>query len=85
MTDAHLLVCADCECVFESPVPVVERHGLDTPPYEVYDACPLCYGSCLAEAFECEGCGEIVTGQYVQLESGERYCDCCFTIRNLLD
>lgn len=39
-----MLVCAECGHLFEEPRRVVDRHGLDTPPYEVTYVCPSCYG-----------------------------------------
>ena len=59
---------------------MIDRHGLDTPPYEEYDACPACLRWTFAEAFPCELCGEIITGDYISLRSGERYCDACYTL-----
>lgn len=36
-----MMICVECERVFDQPNHIVERHGLDTPPYEEYDGCPL--------------------------------------------
>lgn len=37
--------CLDCDCIFENPKKFIERHGLDTPPYEEFFGCPVCGGS----------------------------------------
>lgn len=37
--------CRECKKYFDSPLRCVERHGLDFPPYEVFYACPICYGN----------------------------------------
>lgn len=29
-----MMICVECERVFDQPKHIVERHGLDTPPYE---------------------------------------------------
>ena len=29
-----MLICVECEQVFDQPRHIVERHGLDAPPYE---------------------------------------------------
>lgn len=29
-----MMVCLDCESLFERERAITERHGLDTPPYE---------------------------------------------------
>lgn len=36
--------CSECEREFEEPKKYVEKHGLDTPPYEEYFGCPYCGG-----------------------------------------
>lgn len=37
--------CEDCGREFDDPAKWVERHGLDTPPYEQFYGCPYCYGN----------------------------------------
>lgn len=36
--------CVDCERKFEHPDVRVEKHGLDSPPYEEWNCCPYCGG-----------------------------------------
>lgn len=49
--------CHECGSTFEEPKHYTERHGLDSPPYEEYNACPLCAGS-YDDAEQCTVCGE---------------------------
>lgn len=80
-----MLICGDCGIVFERPERVIEQHGLDTPPYEEYDACPACYGMCILDAMVCDCCDGFIDSAYVQIESGERYCAECYTVRNTME
>lgn len=34
--------CLDCNCIFEEPRSITEKHGLDSPPYEICSVCPVC-------------------------------------------
>lgn len=38
-------VCLECEKHFHSPRHYIEKHGLDTPPYEEWYGCPYCSGA----------------------------------------
>ena len=80
-----MLICVECGAVFEQPQHVIERHGLDTPPYEEYDACPNCGGSNLHEARRCDVCGNWITGGYVLTIDGCRICDDCYTRHDVED
>lgn len=64
---------------------MIERHGLDTPPYEEYDACPHCAGVNLHTARRCDLCGEWLTGGYIKTLDGLRICDGCYTTRDVED
>lgn len=62
-----------------------ETHGLDAPPYEVWELCPVCRGTRVIEGFRCDLCGETITDRFAELDSGARYCgECCHT-RELSD
>ena len=37
-----MYVCKECGHLFEEPRKMVERHGLDSPPYEEFNVCPSC-------------------------------------------
>lgn len=71
-----MFVCCECGNVFEEPVYWEETHNLDAPPYEQWSGCPHCGGS-YAETYECDCCGDWITGDYVKTDNGERYCENC--------
>lgn len=79
-----VFVCVECGELFEEPRHFVETHGLDYPPYEEWNGCPECAGMFI-EAFKCDCCNEYITGDYIELDSGEKYCDNCFISRELKD
>lgn len=62
----------------------VEKHGLDTPPYERIAVCPNC-GGMFCTATVCDGCGQVITSEYVRIMDGRCYCDGCFTMHELGD
>lgn len=35
-------ICNSCGSLFEKPKRMVEKHGFDTPPFEVWLLCPYC-------------------------------------------
>lgn len=78
-----MFVCGDCGAAFEKPLRSVERHGLDTPPYEELDVCPSCYGMCILEALFCDGCDAVITERYIELDNGARFCSECYAIKNI--
>lgn len=80
-----MYVCADCGSVFAEPKRVIETHGLDTPPYEEYNACPDCYGMCIVETFTCDCCDEHIRDAYILVNNGERYCSDCYTSQNITE
>ena len=82
----NMFVCIECGRIFNEDEVVVweERHGLDTPPYEPWSGCPSCKGD-YVEAYLCDGCDEWITGQYVKLSNGERFCENCFCIMEIDD
>ena len=38
-------VCLECGKQFSFPKHYIEKHGLDTPPYEEWYGCPYCAGA----------------------------------------
>lgn len=45
-----MYICDNCGAVFPEPLTVYEKHGLDRPPYEAWQACPECRESgCIDE------------------------------------
>ena len=69
-------VCLDCGYVFDKPIVWVEKHGLDTPPYEQFNGCPKC-GGAYTEAHKCDCCNEWITDDYIKV-GDKRYCDNCY-------
>ena len=79
-----MLVCLDCYRTFNEDeiADWYETHGLDSPPYEHFSGCPYCHGA-YAETHRCDCCGEwIDTDTYVEI-GDEKYCENCFTIKNI--
>lgn len=79
-----LFVCLECGNVFAEPVHWEETHGLDSPPYEHFSGCPLCYGS-YVQAYQCDCCGSWMTDGYIKTDDGKRYCGNCFCNMELGD
>lgn len=71
-----VFVCIECGRTFETPDYWTETHGLDTPPYEEFSACPYC-GSDYTEAKRCDCCDEWISDDYIKTEDGKRYCNNC--------
>ena len=51
--------CRDCGATFEKPKSYIERHNLDTPPYESFKICPVCNSNSIFEKnlTHCRCCG----------------------------
>ena len=79
-----MYICKDCGKLFLKPKKYVEKHNLDTPPYEEWNGCPFCSGA-FTETYECNICGECITGDYVKLVDGSFVCDDCYTKHNILE
>lgn len=79
-----MFVCLDCGCIFENTRHYVEKHNLNTPPYEEWDGCPSCDGS-YAEAHKCDECDEWIAGEYIKTASGQRICENCYNTMELGD
>ena len=77
-----MYICLECCKFFERPRLYVDTHGLDTPPYEEHYGCVYC-GGAYTEAHKCDGCGNYIIGDYVKLQSGERFCENCYYIMEL--
>lgn len=79
-----MYICLDCNKLFSSPRRIVEKHGLDSPPYEEWDGCPYCGGSYVRAIF-CDGCEQPIIGEYIQVPSGFKYCENCISWKNIED
>ena len=66
--------CCECGNLFEEGEQAVweERHGLDSPPYEKWDGCPVCRGD-YDEVYQCKGCGDWHTDD----ELYDGWCEKC--------
>lgn len=80
-----MLICVECGAVFEQAKRVVEKHGLDSPPYEEMMVCPSCGGRSIHPARQCDVCGEWLTGGYILTLDGTRICDDCYMRRDVED
>lgn len=79
-----MYVCLDCGELFEYPMKIVEKHGLDSPPYEEFYGCPECGGT-YVETMQCYSCGNYITGDYIETLEGDYYCENCFEVKNIED
>lgn len=77
-----MYLCLDCFAVFANPRRYLEKHGLPSPPYETFLGCPHCAGA-FVQAFRCDACGRWVTGRYVSVTGGMRFCESCCTQKDL--
>ena len=73
-----MYICCECNECFATPKPHVENHGLSTPPYEEYLACPYC-GGAYVEAHSCVCCDEWIVGTYIKTVDGDYICANCYT------
>ena len=39
----------------------------------------------VVEAHRCDCCGEFITADYVVVQDGKRYCEECYSVRNIED
>lgn len=55
--------CPECGYEFESPKKVVEKHGFEEPPFEIYLVCPKCKSTSfhLKNTTHCRCCGAKLT------------------------
>ncbi len=79
-----MYICLECGKIFNTPKKCIETHGLDTPPYETWHGCPYCEGN-YTETYECDVCGQWITGEYVVLDDGTTACYNCYVIRDIAD
>ena len=71
-----MFVCLECGETFDEPTHWEEKHGLNYGPYEQWSGSPCCKCA-YSKAFECDCCGEWITGNYVKTDDGKRFCDNC--------
>lgn len=70
-----MYMCRECGRVFEAPETVKESRGGGTygTYYEEFGVCPHCASDDIAEAYQCEGCGEWFEEDEIQ----DFYCYKC--------
>ena len=78
-------MCLDCNKTFDEPKCFQERHGLESPPFEVWHGCPYCSSYLYVEAIECDICHKYITDEYITTVNGDIYCENCYTRRNIYD
>ena len=77
-----MYLCLDCERVFDDPTAYLERHNLDTAPYEQWTGCPYC-GGAYVDAMACDLCNHWITDEYIELKDGTVICEHCYEIKNV--
>lgn len=76
-------ICRDCKATFETPIQWQESHGLDSPPWERFSACPACLDLNFIEIKEyCDLCGDPCVDEYVELKDNTVFCADCFTVKD---
>lgn len=79
-----LYLCLDCYELIEELKHNIETHGLDSPPYEETDVCPLCGGAC-SIAIQCDICNEYIQDDYIKIEDGTIVCSDCYVKHDIND
>ena len=79
-----MYLCLNCDNLFEDSRQYIDRHGLDSPPYEEYFGCPKCAGA-YVETVRCDECDEWIIGEYIELKNGTVFCDQCYDIKDICD
>lgn len=72
-----MFICLNCQNLFEEPLLWYEPHG------ERYAGCPFCKSGDFTETWRCDDCGLYITDEYIELNSGKKYCPNC-TYKNKL-
>jgi formylmethanofuran dehydrogenase subunit E len=75
-------VCQECGSVFNEPKQYIEKHGLDTPPYEIIEGCPDC-GGAVTKTERCHICGEYITEKYIRTMNFDLICADCYIERDI--
>lgn len=79
-----MYICLDCENIFDTPKCYTETHGLNSPPYEIWNGCPKCAGA-YVETMCCDQCDNWITGEYIKLKDGAVVCDQCYEVKDIED
>ena len=74
-----MYICLSCGAVFEEHITIVEKHNLDTPPYEEHDGCPECKSDETEEAYQCDRCGDWQPYSELEESGTSLYCEICYS------
>lgn len=77
--------CAYCGKIFEEPkkyYETTEFWGAKTTYEELISPC--CKDG-FVETFQCDCCGEYITGDYILTQNNNIYCEDCYEVRNIDD
>lgn len=77
-------ICRDCGQLFDIPVEYKEKHGLDTPPYEIIWGCPQCGGTFVG-TLKCDCCEEYITGKFIRTDDFHIYCERCYVEQDIME
>lgn len=77
-----MYLCLHCHKTFTKPIKLKNKHGLDTPPYEIELVSPCCRDD-FVETFQCDECQEVVTSDYIETIDGKRLCENCYVLKNI--
>lgn len=78
----NMYYCLNCGFLFIKPKHYIEKHGLETPPYEEWYGCPSCSGNFI-EALKCDGCGNYITTEEFCVIGDDKFCEHCFQIKKI--
>lgn len=65
--------CSECLTEFKEPEKIIETHGLNEPPFEVFLVCPHCKSKAfyIKNVTHCRCCGAKLTGGAIEYCSEE--------------
>lgn len=82
----QLFYCLQCENLFEVPKIHTEYGECWGRGYsEITNVCPLCNGEVVHLTKKCGCCGEYITGEYIETQDGNYYCENCYTKGDILE
>ena len=77
----HKFVCLECGHVFDEDEIVTWQDSRGecwgVPCSEEVGGCPCCLGD-FVKTYQCDCCGEWITGEYVKTDDDKRFCENCF-------
>lgn len=76
-------LCLDCSYIFEEPKEYSDNTEFwGAPKTKYYLGCPMCSGT-YSKTYQCDSCGEWITGSYIYLSDGTMICDKCCTEKDI--